>query len=157
MHPDLIIAQLNRVEEFLNRSTQRLTEEHAGFSPTKETYTVAAQFGHIAQTVEWFVQGAFDPKGFDMDFENHDKAAQSVKTLSEGREWVARAFESARTTLASKSPEELAAPIAEGPVMGGAPRFTIVAGIEEHTAHHRGALSVYTRLTGQAPPMPYMD
>jgi uncharacterized damage-inducible protein DinB len=25
----------------------------------------------------------------------------------------------------------------------------------EHTAHHRGALTVYSRLLGKVPPMPY--
>jgi uncharacterized damage-inducible protein DinB len=42
-----------------------------------------------------------------------------------------------------------------GPVMGGQPIGNIVWGMVEHTAHHRGALSVYTRLLGKTPPMPY--
>ncbi len=46
-------------------------------------------------------------------------------------------------------------PLPEGPVMGGAPRMAIISAIEEHTAHHRGALSVYSRLLGLGPPVPY--
>ena len=37
------------------------------------------------------------------------------------------------------------------------PVVAIVGGIEDHTAHHRGALTVYARLLDRVPPMPYMD
>jgi uncharacterized damage-inducible protein DinB len=39
--------------------------------------------------------------------------------------------------------------------MGGMPRESIIGGIVDHTAHHRGALSVYARLVGREPAMPY--
>ena len=51
---------------------------------------------------------------------------------------------------------ELMAPIADGPIMGGAPRMAIVNGITDHTAHHRGALTVYARVSGVVPPNPYV-
>ena len=41
--------------------------------------------------------------------------------------------------------------------MGGVPRAAILSGITDHTAHHRGALTVYARLLGKTPPMPYAD
>ena len=41
--------------------------------------------------------------------------------------------------------------------IGGIPRIAIIGSITDHTAHHRGALSVYARLNGVVPPMPYMD
>jgi uncharacterized damage-inducible protein DinB len=41
--------------------------------------------------------------------------------------------------------------------MGGVPRFAITNALTDHTAHHRGALTVYARLLGLVPPMPYMD
>ncbi len=40
---------------------------------------------------------------------------------------------------------------------GDLPRIAIVGAMAEHMAHHRGALSVYARLLGYAPPMPYAD
>ena len=52
--------------------------------------------------------------------------------------------------------EELSQTLPEGPVMGGAPRLAAVSAIVEHTAHHRGALTVYSRLAGYTPNMPYM-
>ena len=39
--------------------------------------------------------------------------------------------------------------------MGGQPIGDIVWSIVEHTAHHRGALTVYSRLLGKVPIMPY--
>ena len=62
----------------------------------------------------------------------------------------------ASATLSYKSDAELMAPIADGPIMGGAPRMAIVNGITDHTAHHRGALTVYARVSGIVPPNPYM-
>ena len=62
-----------------------------------------------------------------------------------------------RPRWSSKSNAELTAPIAAGPIMGGAPRMAIISAITDHTAHHRGALTVYARVSGLVPPMPYMD
>jgi uncharacterized damage-inducible protein DinB len=39
--------------------------------------------------------------------------------------------------------------------MGGQPISDIVWGMVEHTAHHRGALTVYSRQLGKIPVMPY--
>jgi uncharacterized damage-inducible protein DinB len=35
--------------------------------------------------------------------------------------------------------------------------MAIFGAITDHTAHHRGALTVYARLNGIVPPMPYME
>jgi uncharacterized damage-inducible protein DinB len=35
--------------------------------------------------------------------------------------------------------------------------MAIFGAITDHTAHHRGALTVYARLAGAVPPMPYAD
>jgi len=40
-------------------------------------------------------------------------------------------------------------------IMKGAPKMSIVYALADHTAHHRGALSVYARLLGKKPQMPY--
>jgi uncharacterized damage-inducible protein DinB len=57
--------------------------------------------------------------------------------------------------LRSRGPEDLAQPLPPGPVMGGQPISDIVWAMVEHTAHHRGVLTVYSRLLGKVPPMPY--
>ena len=98
---------------------------------------------HAAQTIDWFMQGAFDPNGFDMDFEALDRRVRAVQTLSEARAWLQRAVENARALLESRSAEEWAAPLPDGPIMGGLPRASVFNGITDHTAHHRGALTIY--------------
>jgi uncharacterized damage-inducible protein DinB len=51
--------------------------------------------------------------------------------------------------------QDLARPLPPGPIMGGQPAGDVIWAMVEHTAHHRGALTVYSRLLGKVPPMPY--
>ena len=50
----------------------------------------ASQIGHVAQTIDWFVEGAFDPDGFNLDFEAHDKEVRAVTSIDEARAWFKR-------------------------------------------------------------------
>ena len=111
----------------------------------------------MAQTIDWFLAGAFDPNGFDIDFEAHDKEARAVTSIDEARVWFKRAVANALKQLDEKSGEEWSQPLPNGPVMGGQPRFSVFWGIMDHTAHHRGALTVYARTRGKIPPNLYMD
>lgn len=154
---DLLLAQLTLIEEYFGRSTRALTEEDSQFAPHPGMFTAAQQIAHTAQTIEWFVDGAFAPGGFSMDFETAEKEVRAVTSLEAARTWMARACTHARAALASHSAEEWNTPLPPGPIMGGAPRSAIFSSIADHTAHHRGALTVYTRLRGKVPPMPYMD
>jgi uncharacterized damage-inducible protein DinB len=117
--------------------------------------TVAQQVAHTAQTIEWFLDGASRPEGFDLDFAEHAKALAEVRSLTEARNRLDNAFVRAVDFLRGKTPEDLARPLPPGPVMGGRPVFEIIGAMVEHTAHHRGALTVYSRLLGKVPPMPY--
>jgi len=150
-------AQVRAAAEFFERSTRALNEEDSNFSPAEGTYTVAGQVAHAAQTIDWFMAGAFDPKGFDLDFEAADKAIREVKSLAEARAWFGRAVGNAYRLIDEKSAAAWGEPLADGPVMGGLPRTSVFGGITDHTAHHRGALTVYTRLQGRQPPNPYAE
>ncbi len=150
-------AELAAALEYFNRSTGALTEEDSGFSPADGVFTAAQQVAHAAQTIDWFIEGAFRPGGFTMDFEAHEVAVRAVTSLTEARAWLTKAVENARQTIDAHSDEEWAQPLPAGPVMGGAPRAAIFGAITDHTAHHRGALTIYARLRGKTPPMPYMD
>ena len=151
------LTALGSAQEFFSRSTRNLTEEHSTVAPAPGMMTAAQQVAHAAQTIDWFIEGAFRPEGFDTDFDAHAKAIEPYTSLAEARAWFDRAVAAAKVTLSSKSDAELTAPIAAGPIMGGAPRMAIVSAITDHTAHHRGALTVYARLSGVVPPMPYAD
>jgi uncharacterized damage-inducible protein DinB len=149
-------SQLLASKAFFDRSTRLLEETDSQFRPQGEMMTVAQQVAHAAQTLDWFVQGASRPEGFDLDFQAHAAALAKVTSLAAAREMLEASYTSAIHFLRSQSAEDLARPLPSGPVMGGQPTSNIVWAMVEHTAHHRGALTVYTRLLGKVPPMPYM-
>ena len=147
--------QLLASKEFFERSTRVLDEADSGFRPQEGMMTVAQQVAHTAQTLDWFIEGASRREGFDLDFEKHAKALDAVTSLAAAREMLETAYGNAIQFLRSRSPEDLARPLPPGPVMGGQPISDIVWSMVEHTAHHRGALTVYSRQLGKVPPMPY--
>jgi uncharacterized damage-inducible protein DinB len=148
-------TQILASREFFERSTRVLDESDSEFRPCDEMMSVAQQVAHTAQTIEWFLDGATKPEGFDLDFAEQANLVAGVTSLAVGRRKLNAAFTRAVDFLRSRTPEELAQLLPAGPVMGGQPASDIVWAMVEHTAHHRGALSVYARLLGKVPPMPY--
>lgn len=146
--------QLEVSKQFFNRSTRVLEEPDSEFRPQPGMMTVAQQVAHTAQTIEWFVQGVTSTGGFDLNFDQHAKELQKVTSLVAARKMLEAAFSKA---LQFVRDSDLASSIPPGPIMGGQPLGNIVWAIVEHTAHHRGALTVYSRQLGKVPPMPYMD
>ena len=151
------LGELQAAHEYFNRSTRNLTEAHSGFAPADGMMTAAQQVAHVAHTIDWFVQGAFRPEGFDMDWESHAKVAGGYTSLADARAWFERAVAAATAKVEHLSDADLMVPLPDGPIMGGIPRIAIFGAINDHTAHHRGALTVYARLNGVVPPMPYME
>jgi uncharacterized damage-inducible protein DinB len=147
--------QLLASQEFFERSTRVLTESDSGFRPQEGMMTVAQQVAHAAQTLDWFIEGASRPEGFDLDFHKHAQALEEFTSLDAARQYLMSVYANAIQFLRSQSPEDLARPLPPGPVMGGQPISDIVWAMVEHTAHHRGALTVYSRQLGKVPPMPY--
>ena len=84
--------------------------------------TTAQQVAHAAQTIDWFMEGAFGPAGFSMDFESMAKVVAQVKSLQAAREWFDKSVASASATLGAKSDADLLTPLPPGPIMGGMPR-----------------------------------
>lgn len=152
-----LVKELQTIEDFFLRSINCLKEEDSEFVPTEGTLVAAHQIAHVASTVDWFLDAMKSPEGFDMDFEKHWTDIQDCRSIAKAKEWFVNSMSRARELINSMSDAELAAPFPEGPVMGGAPRFAAISGISDHTAHHRGALTVYSRLIGHEPQMPYME
>jgi len=150
------VGEVAAAREFFNRSTAHLTEAHSSYAPAVGMMTAAQQIAHAAHTIEWFIEGAFRPEGFDLDFEGQAKAYMAVTSLAAARAWFERAVTAASATLGAASDADLMVLMPPGPVMGEMPRLAIVGAITDHTAHHRGALTVYARLNNIVPPMPYM-
>jgi uncharacterized damage-inducible protein DinB len=153
---DSLSQELRSSREYFERSTRVLQEADSNFRPQADMMSVAQQVMHSAVTIEWFIEGASRPEGFDLDFEKQAKALEGVTSLAKARDMLSAAYENALKFMASRTAEDLAAPLPAGPVMGGAPVSDIVGAIVEHTAHHRGALTVYSRLLGKVPVMPYV-
>ncbi len=149
-----IAGPLLESQDYFNRSTRVLEEADSGFRPTPSQMSVASQVAHTAQTLDWFIQGVSRPEGFDFDFEKHAKETEAVTSLAAARKWLDKAYANAAQYLRSRSPEELAKPLA-GQIMTGKPMRDIVGAMVDHSAHHRGALTVYSRLLGKVPVMPY--
>ncbi len=147
--------QLLASKDFFDRSTRVLDEADSGFRPREGMMTVAQQVAHAAHTLDWFVEGASRPEGFDLDFEKIGKVLEGVTSLTAAREWMEKSYATAIQFLRSCSAEDLARPLPAGPVMGGQPVSDIVWAMVDHTAHHRGALTVYSRELGKVPVMPY--
>jgi uncharacterized damage-inducible protein DinB len=147
--------QLLASQEFFARSTRVLDEADSGFRPQEGMMTVAQQVAHTAHTLDWFIEGASRPEGFNLDFEKLAKVLEGVTSLAAARQTLETAYANAIQFLRSRSAEDLAQPLPPGPIMGGQPLSDIVWSMVEHTAHHRGALTVYSRQLGKVPPMPY--
>ncbi|HLK69366.1 MAG TPA: DinB family protein [Bryobacteraceae bacterium] len=152
-----LMAQVVSMKEFFDRSTRVLEEKDSGFAPQAGMFTSAQQVAHAAQTVDWFIEGAFAPGGFSMDFEGMDKQVRAVTSLAAAREWMDRACAAAKAAIEAHSDGDWMTPLPPGPIMGGLPRMVIFGALTDHSAHHRGALTVYSRLLGKVPPMPYME
>lgn len=146
---------LKEMKQMFERSTAALEDADSGFAPVEGMYTVAQQVAQVAQTLDWFVEGGFKDKGFDMDFEKLERSVRAVESLAEARLELDQAFDRAIKTVSAMSEEKMNEPMPPGPMMGGMPRYTLLSAICDHTAHHRGSLAVYTRLLGKVPPMPY--
>ncbi len=157
MDSNSFVQMLRDTKEWFDRSTRCLVEDDSTFAPFDGAMTTAQVVAHVAQTVDWFMEGASRPEGFDLDFERMGAEVAAVDSLTDARAWVDRAFGSAIERTQGLSPMELVTALPDGPVMGGAPRLAIYGGIQDHTAHHRGALTVYARLRGHTPAMPYGD
>lgn len=156
MTPEELKDTLQRMREYFNRSTRPLGDEHSQFAPAGGLFTVAVQVAHVAQTIDWFFDAAFS-NHWQMDFEALDKQTRAVSSLAEARAWFEKAVDRAICVAESHTAEEWASSFAPNPIMGEVPRISIIGAVTDHTAHHRGALTVYQRLLGLTPPMPYAD
>src|SRR5882724_3786952 len=105
-----LLEQISSMKEFFNRSTRSLEEADSSFAPKPELFTAAQQVAHAAQTVDWFINGAFAPAGFNMDFEGLDKEIRAVTSLAVAREWFNRACAGAVDTVNAHTEAEWMSP-----------------------------------------------
>jgi uncharacterized damage-inducible protein DinB len=150
-----LVARVQVAGRFFGRSTRCFTDEDATFAPKGDLYTVAAHVEHTAGSIDWFIHGMFSPDGFDLDFDRHIAEARACTSLADARAHLERSIENATRVLGGKSDEELMELLPEDSIFASMPRAAVIDGLVDHTAHHRGALTVYARLLGKTPSMPY--
>lgn len=149
-----LVRQLESTRKFFETTLSVFDENDSAFAPFPMLYTVAGQVAHAADSIDWFIEGAFG-EGWDLEFDTSIAKAKAVTSLEEAVTWLDRAFDNAVAVVGGASDETLDEPIPDTRIMGGAPRLAVVSGIVDHTAHHRGSLAVYARLVGKEPAMPY--
>ena len=149
-----LARQLNAVQAYFEKTVSCFEEADGEFAPKEGQFTVAQQIAHTAQTIEWFFEGAFRPQGFNMEFEELEGEVRAITSLEDAMAWFGSAMQEAHAAVEGSAPDAWDEPI-RGKLMAGMPRRAIVSGIADHTAHHRGALTVYARLLDREPPMPY--
>ncbi len=149
-----LVQQLESTQKFFKTTLSVFESEDGGFAPFPELYTVAGQVAHAADSIDWFIEGAFGD-GWDLDYDASIAKAKAVTSLQEANEGLDRAFTNAIAVVGAASDQVLGEPIPDKTIMGGAPRLSVVSAIVDHTAHPRGSLAVYARLIGKEPPMPY--
>lgn len=157
LRPNEFASQLVASKDYFERSTRVLSEGDSEFRPKEGMRTAAQQVAHAAQTLDWFINGMAGDKGFDMDFEKQEKMIESVRSLTAARQMLDAAYTKAIAYAKSRSSEDFAKPLPPGPILGGQPLADVFWAMIEHTAHHRGALTVYSRLLGKVPLMPYVE
>jgi uncharacterized damage-inducible protein DinB len=155
MDQEAMLSILAGMKEYFDRSTRVLDEADSTFIPAEGMFTAAQVVAHVAQTVDWFFHGVFD--GFDMDFGRMDKEVRATTSLEAAKKRLEQVYGDAISAVKAHSVAEWSATLPEGPILGGRPRFEMMGALMDHTAHHRGALTVYSRLRGKVPAMPYME
>ena len=148
------VKELEMTLKYFKATASVFSEEDSSYAPQPKLYTVAGHVAHAADSVDWFVEGAFG-NGWDMEFEALISRANTVTSLKGATDWWERSCGNCSKVVGAAWASEPVKPVAVARIMEGAPRSAIVSAVTDHTAHHRGALAVYARLLGKEPPMPY--
>ena len=96
--------QLLASQDFFGRSTRVLEEGDSGFRPQPGMMTAAQQVAHGAQTIDWFIEGAARPEGFDLDFAKLAGELEKVTSLAAARQMLETAYANAVRFLRSQTP-----------------------------------------------------
>lgn len=169
------VFQLDNQRIFLHRTMQCFKEEHALFTPSKDSFSVVGQIVHISGAIEYFIAGLFGPfegmtpmssmtRGFtslewtpvaDLDPVEH----MDVESIDEALSMFDFTIRIAKNHFSDIDRKHLRAPIGENG--SSYPSWFTLRDyfciMIDHTAHHRGALAQYARLLGYEPKIPYFD
>jgi uncharacterized damage-inducible protein DinB len=139
---------------FLNNVLNVLPADAGDSAPLPGMMSAAHQIAHIAMTIEWFIDGTFG-KGFSDDFSAQQAMLSQSLTIAEARVRLDAAWDRWIALVEATTPESLQQTVPPNPFFQDKPRETVIMYNSDHTAHHRGILTVYLRHLGITPPMVY--
>ena len=148
------VMMLETERKHLFNILKDFTPEHSHFRPVEGMMTVAQLIRHIARAMRWFRDGGFGD-GFDMDFEKWAAEDHKPVSLADAMDELNRVYDDFTDFLKGKSMDDLMQPMPKNEIFGEAPRIAVLHANQDHTAHHRGALTVYLRLLGVTPALVY--
>ena len=184
-HP--YVRKIRYQREFFQRSLSCFTDEDSFFQPTAKSLTLIGQVIHVTMAIEYFLCGMFGPfvgygpmsrleLGFvDMIWTRHSdtdinptdfnpehmsiELLSAMGSLSQAMELFGKTMDRAAAMFASKTPLAIATQQLPPNAIFD-PEATLGDTLEmmnDHTAHHRGAIVMYGRLLGRSPKLPYFD
>ncbi len=142
-----LVKELESTQKFFNKTISIFEPGDARYAPMPELYTVAGAIAHTADSIDWFIEGAFG-KGWDMEFEALIAKAKAVTSLEEATDWIERAFANAADVGFRRKPRR--------PYCGythHARRAAVGCGIGHHRPHcapSRSAVSLRA-VAGESP------
>ena len=127
-----LVKQLETTQTFFKKTLSIFAPEDEGFAPFPELYSVAGHVAHVAESIDWFLEGAFGD-GWDLEFDAMITKAKAVTSLVEASEWMERAFANAIAVVSAASDQVLLESIPDTRIMGrgAAPR----CGVRDPRSH----------------------
>ncbi|MCP4727525.1 MAG: DinB family protein [bacterium] len=148
---------ITKERKFLNNILKDLKPEHGDFKPADEMLTASQQIKHIALTGKWFYSKALGT-GFEFaSFDAYLEEMQKPLTLQEALDLLNETYEESVRAFGNMTEKEFDEIVKDDPMLGTFKKSDMIFYNNEHTAHHRGALSVYLRLLGITPTMIYAE
>ncbi len=110
-----MVEELKMTGKFFHTSVKVFEEKDSGFIPVEGTWSVAHQIAHTAQTIDWFVEGAFRPEGFRMEFEEMEKEMKACTSFEEALKWFDKSIDNACNVIGAKTEQKSVEPVTESP------------------------------------------
>jgi hypothetical protein len=76
-----LVKELESTQKFFKTTLSVFATEDEGFALAPELYSVAGHVAHAADSIDWFIEGAFGD-GWDLDFDALIAKAKAVTSLA---------------------------------------------------------------------------
>lgn len=155
---DLFLSELEREHERSRRALERVPDGRRDWKPHDKSMNLGYLTEIVANIHSW-VAMAINQEELDLNPPGGPKYKPEPLTTSAALlTALNKSTDAARSALANATDEHLMRPwklLVAGNVVSEAPRHVMIRDILNHSAHHRGQLTVYLRLLGATVPALY--